>query len=178
MGIYFDKVHKAYFFAGPDQQPGTIYHEATHQLFQETRLVTKEVGRTNNFWIIEAIACYMESLAEHDGGYFTLGGAAAGRLPAARQRVLTDNFYVPLGTLVTYSMEALQRDPNIAKLYSQSAGLATFLMNDDAGRYREAVVGYLEAVYSGRANERTLAEQTGKKYEELDAEYRQFLQRN
>lgn len=176
LGIYFDTNHTAYFFAGDGQHPGTIHHEATHQLFQETRLTAKGVGNTGNFWIIEAIACYMESLTEHEGGYFTVGGATAGRMPAARQGLLKDGFYVPLEKLVGYSVASLQQDPKIAKLYSESAGLATFLMNYDSGRYRGALMAYLEAVYTGRATPRTLAERTGMKYEDLDRQYREFLE--
>ena len=36
LGIYFDTARTAYFFADEDQEPSTLFHEATHQLFQET----------------------------------------------------------------------------------------------------------------------------------------------
>jgi hypothetical protein len=174
LGIYFDKDRIAYFFAGQDQDPGTLYHEATHQLFQETRPVAKAVGRESNFWLIEAVACYMESLAEHEG-YVTLGGAEAGRMPAARERLLADNFYLPLGELVTLGMNDLQRDARLPKLYSQSAGLAAFLMHGQRGKYREAFSAYLDAVYAGRADAATLSRLAGADYAELDRQYREFL---
>lgn len=174
LGFYSDATRTAYFFAGDDQESGTVYHEATHQLFHETRSVAADVARHENFWILEGIACYMESLAEH-GGYCTLGGMNAGRMPAARQRVLEDGFYVPLAELVAIGMESLQRDPRIAQLYSQSAGLADFLMHDRQGRYRDALVRYLEAIYTGRATTQTLAELTGTAYDSLDRQYRQFM---
>jgi hypothetical protein len=174
LGIYFDGNRKAYFFAGQDQEPGTLYHEATHQLFQETRRVAPRVARDDNFWIVEGIACYMESLQQHDG-YWTLGGSNAGRMPAARHRLLVDKFYVPLADLVQLSMESLQQDDQIAMLYSQSAGLADFLMHADGGRYRDALARYLTAIYTGRAAPRTLAETTGTDYETLDRQYRAFM---
>ena len=40
-------------------------------------------------------------------------------------------------------MEKLQKDPKIATLYSQSAGLTHFLIHYDHGRYRDALVAYL-----------------------------------
>lgn len=175
LGIYFDDHRRAYFFAGEDQHPGTLYHEATHQLFQETRRTARNVGRESNFWIIEGIAAYMESLTAHEG-YFTLGGLDAGRVPAARERVLVDNFYIPLATLTAMSMRQVQSHPEIAKLYSQSAGLATFLMHDQEGRYREPLVRYLEAIYNGKAGPGTLAQLAGAGYDELDRQYREFLQ--
>jgi hypothetical protein len=174
LGIYLDKARTAYFFAGEDQDPGTLFHEATHQLFQESRPAAADVGHRDNFWIVEGIACYMESLAEH-GAYYTLGGSNSGRVPAARHRLLEDNFYVPLAELVPIGMSALQHDPRIARLYSQSAGLADFLMHVDRGRYREALVRYLSAIYSGRATNRTLSELCGTSYETLDRQYRDFM---
>lgn len=176
LGIYFDDSRTAYFFAGDDQDPGTLYHEATHQLFQETRKVAPRVARDGNFWIVEGIACYMESLVEHEG-YFTLGGTNAGRMPAARHRLLVDGFYVPLAELVQFGMQRLQHDPQIAMLYSQSAGLADFFMHEADGRYRDALARYLAAVYTGRATPRTLTEATGTGYVALDGEYRQFMSR-
>ena len=177
LGIYFDSTRTAYFFAAEDQERGTLYHEATHQLFQETRPVVNGVGRKDNFWIVEGIACYMESLAEHPG-YCTLGGANAGRMPAARHRLLEDKFYVPLAELVRFGIEELQHDPRIAKLYSQSSGLTNFLMHDAQGRYRDALVRYLDAIYSGRANAETLADVCGVSYETLDRQYREFMSRD
>jgi hypothetical protein len=171
LGVYFEGDRKAYFFAGADKHPSTLYHEATHQLFHESRPVATEVGLEGNFWIIEAVACYMESLSEGED-FFTLGGASAGRLPAARQRLLKDGFYMPLEQLVALGMHDLQHHPDIARLYSQSAGLAAFLID----RYPAATVKYLEAVYSGHADRTTLARLTDRSYAQLDAEYRAFLQ--
>lgn len=175
LGIYFDDVKTAYFFAGEDQDKGTLYHEATHQLFQEMRPVPKRIGERNNFWAVEGIACYMESLTAR-GGYYTLGGLKEGRLPAARERLLADGFYVPLAELVGYGMKDLQKDNRIAKLYSQSAGLATFLMHYAGGRYRDATLSYLKRLYTNRADLNTLSKITGVSYSELDQQYRAFLQ--
>jgi hypothetical protein len=117
----------------------------------------------------------MESLAQH-GGFDTLGGTRAPRLAAARHRALADQFYVPLEQLTLLGMPQLQRDPRIAKLYSQSAGLTHFLMHFHDGLYRDALLSYISAVYSGVDRPGTLAELTGKSYSELDREYREFLE--
>ncbi|HEV3136932.1 MAG TPA: hypothetical protein VGZ26_03490, partial [Pirellulales bacterium] len=109
--------------------------------------------------------------------YYTLGGRDAGRMPAARQRLLNDEFYVPLSQLVRIGMEGLQRDSRLPKLYSESAGLTTFLMHDALGRYRDPLVRYLDAIYTGRATTKTLAEVTGTDYETLDRQYREYMSR-
>jgi hypothetical protein len=205
LGIYFDDFREAHFFAaaapndpasshkagdgiagnasrdaiaGPsttDASIPTLHHEAVHQLFQETKPATKHVGALANFWIIEGVATYFETLREHQdptaGLYYTIGESDAGRLPAARQR-LQDGFYVPLAELTRLGKDDLQRHPELAKVYSQSSGLAAFLMDAGEGRYRESLVRYLEAVYAGRDNPTSLAEATAENYSELDNQYR------
>lgn len=179
-GIYLGDRRTAYFFA-PDDVPAkdvdysTLFHEATHQLFSESRPVVADIGRLANFWIVEGIACYFESFAEHQG-YYTLGGAQAQRLQDARFRALDDNFHVPVAELAQYGMLQLQQDPRIATLYSESAGLTHFLVHYQGGQYRDALVAYLVAVYSGRATPTALAELTGVPFHVLDQQYRQFLE--
>ncbi len=175
LGLYSDRQRRAYFFAGNEQQARLVYHEATHQLFYEAVPSAKDVGQRNNIWIAEGIACYFESLTQSAPDRYTLGGLDAGRMPVARQRLLVEGVYTPLAELVAYGLDRLKGDPNIAKLYTESAGLATFLMHDHLGRYRPALTEYLRAVYAGHATERTLAESTGVDYPELDRQYREFL---
>jgi len=183
LGIYFDDTREAHFFADGDASKqdsvATLYHEAVHQLFQETRPAAKHVGELANFWVIEGVATYFETLREHHdptaGLYFTMGEPDAGRLPAARQR-LSDGFYVPLAELTQLGKSDVQRYPDIAKLYSQSSGLTAFFMNAEQGRYREPLVRYLDAVYSGRDNAASLTEATATSDSELDAQYRRYME--
>jgi hypothetical protein len=175
LGIYFARPRTAYFFAGDEQYEGTLLHEATHQLFQETRQTDKDAGAKNNFWLVEAVACYMESLVEHEHWY-TLGGAEEGRVPAATKRLLADQFYVPLAEVTAMGMRELQHDERLAKIYSQISGQAMFFLHGDDERYRKALVNALVAVYSNRADPGTVAKLCGQNYERLDEEYRAFIQ--
>lgn len=183
IGYYSDASRAVYFFAADHPYAGTLNHEATHQLFRETPPASIDPGRKNNFWIVEAIACYMESLEEHQlidgeayGSYLTVGGANAGRVPAARKRLLDDSFYVPFRELAGYGMTELQHDPRVASIYSQIAGQAWFLMHADQGRYRDALMKYLVDVYTGRATADTLEKLTGEKFEQLDRQYADYIQ--
>jgi hypothetical protein len=174
VGVYYDRPPCAYFFAGKDSDDRTLYHEATHQLFHESRPVAADVGGRANFWIVEGIALYFESLREDDG-FYVLGGFDDERLHAAQYRLLHDNFYVPLRQLAGQSRESFQHDPQIRRLYSESAGLTHFLVHSGSGRYRDALVSYLIAVYTGRDGPTSLAELTGVSFGDLDKQYRQFL---
>jgi hypothetical protein len=94
----------------------------------------------------------------------------------ARYRLLVDGFYVPLSEFTSYSVERLQSDKRIRTLYSQAAGLANFLVHYDGGRYRDVLVAYLVAVYTGRDTPSTLPQLAGNSFSELDKQYRQFLE--
>ncbi len=182
LGIYIDTANTAYFFYDAERHDVTLNHEGTHQLFQEVRPGTIKAGMKNNFWIVEAVACYMESLTEHRlladdpyGSYITVGGENEGRVPAARKRLIDDNFYVPLRELVAFGRDSMQHDPRLPMLYSESSGLALFLMAADNRRYRPALMDYLIAVYTGHAAPDALEKLTGQRFEELDRQYREFM---
>ncbi len=174
LGIYFARPRTAYFFADDQQYAGTLLHEATHQLFQETRQTRTAAGATDNFWAVEAVACYMESLVEHEHWY-TLGGGDEGRVPAARKRLLEDQFYVPLSEIASLGMQDLQRDPRLPKIYSQIAGQTWFFLHADRGRYRQQFVETLIAIYTGKADANTLAVKIGTAYDQLDERYWEFM---
>jgi hypothetical protein len=189
LGIYFDADRESHFFAGADQDAGTIAHEAVHQFFFESApKPARHLAPTANAWAVEGVACYFESLAERedarhggsstsDGGrVFSVGGADAGRLPAARHRRVIDNYYVPLAEVSALGMLDLQQRPDIARLYSQSAGLAAFFMDYRDGAYRKPFRELLRLVYAGRDTADKLAELTGRDYGQLDREYLAFMQ--
>lgn len=130
----------------------TVHHEATHQLFAETRTEFRRTGRaagdTCGFWAIEAAACYLETIRPAAGGWL-VGGRDAGRVPAARERLVEDGFFVPLAELTAMGRAEFQADRRLRELYSQLGGLADFFMNGGRGRYREAFVEYLGRLYAG-----------------------------
>jgi len=176
IGFYLSDTKTAYFFAAREDDDRPLYHEATHQLFHESRRVANNVGRDANFCIVEAVALYMESLKRRESWY-TVGGFDDLRMNAARFRLLKNNWYIPLAELTTYGMEKIQKHPQIRTVYSQLAGLGHFLIHYEGGRYRDALIAYLDAVYSGRDTPNTLARLTGTPYPQLDRQYREFLQR-
>jgi hypothetical protein len=174
LGVYVAKKKTAYFFAGKESDDRTLYHEATHQLFFQSRRAKPEIGSKANFWIIEGVALYMESLHEEDG-YFVLGGLEDTRVNAARYHLAQNDFYVPFAALVGYGRDRLQGDPKIKSLYSQAAGMTSFLIHYDGGRYRDALVAYLVDVYTSKDAPHTLSKLTGCSYAELDEQYRRFM---
>jgi hypothetical protein len=180
IGIYFDHQREAHFFYSEDAATdATLYHESVHQLFQESDTARRDPGMSNNFWAIEGVACVFESLYRHetDSGevLYSIGTPSAGRLPAARQRLLSDGYRVPLAELVTLGKSDLQGRSDLGPLYSQMAGLASYLM--DEPQRHAAWVAYLRKIYLNQADMATLTTLTGQTYAEMEADYRAYLQR-
>lgn len=173
-GVYMTSDRTAHFYHDPDHDhEGTLFHEATHQLFFETH-ENRTICENHHFWIIEGIACYMESFQRKNGS-FTLGDPNYIRFTGARHNLLDVKYYVPLREFSGYGMQEFQTAPELAKNYTQAAGLARFFMHHDNGRYREALVNHLTQLYSRdeRIRERAdaLDELTGVDFSVLDKQY-------
>ncbi len=170
LGIYFPVLREAHFYHSDDPTEAarlrpTLYHEAVHQLFRESLAGSKKIATDANYWVIEGVACYFETLTPLDGGRYTIGRGGRLRSAAAQPSPL------PLAELTALGQSDLQRRPDLAALYAQSTALVAMLMVGD----REALVRYLKAVYSRRPGSNELAKQVGRSYAELDAEYQTFI---
>jgi len=180
-GIYLFGDRISHFYHRPEAQGdlGTLYHEATHQLFYETgsSRTSRQVGEKNHFWAIEGIACYMESFEKNDDGY-RAGNPNHIRFNAARFRLLNDNYYVPLETFAAMGRTAFQGSQNISPNYSQASGLSHFFMHAKDREYRDAFIKHLTQLYSFssrvRNNAKTLEELTGLSYAELNHQYKTY----
>lgn len=173
----------AYFYAGEDSDPRTIIHEATHQLFAENRassLVPTEMknapdqGLDCNYWVVEGIAMFMESLDESPGRH-ELGDFRDNNLYTARYCLLRKKYYVPFEQFTAMGYTLFQKSQDKYELYQQAAGVTWFLLFYENGKYRDAFIRYLSIVYSGLDKPETLSELTGVSYSQLDKEYKQFM---
>jgi hypothetical protein len=173
-GLYFDSASSAYIYANDPTVKNSWFHEVTHQLFQESIKTAESTGEHANFWIVEGIALYMESLAKHDG-YFTVGGADAKRLQFARYNLLNGGYYIPSRQMTSMSRKDTQESPKIRQFYSQFSGISHFLMDGQGGKHRASLLRYIKSVYADEAGANSLSKATGLAFEEIDQAYRGFL---
>ena len=176
-GIYMTTGRTAHFYDDPhNDNEATLFHEGTHQLFFESHVLNRPIGEKSHFWIIEGIACYMESFQRKDGA-FSLGDPDYIRFAGARMNLLQKKYYVPLREFSEMGMYEFQHvpQPELSKNYTQASGLARFFMEYDQGRYREALVTHLTQLYSANTRERdsaaSLEKLTGIDFEDLDRQY-------
>jgi hypothetical protein len=183
-GLYHNGDRVAYFYHDPkENNDSTLFHEATHQIFYETRFdnprTAQGVGEAANFWIIEGIACYMESLKTQNGQQ-TLGDPAFVRFYWARNRFLREGYYVPLAQFAAMGMRQFQNqsEEDLSRNYSQSSGLVHFFMHYEGGLYRDALIEHLSQIYEPGKRftpPQSLAELTGVPFAELDQQYKDYL---
>lgn len=185
-GMFFPETGISYFFDGPnakeEELDATLYHEATHQLFSVARPRAVPIGQRSDFWIIEGIACYMESfVCDRENHQVSLGDPFYSRFVAARLHLENDKYYVPLQEFTRMGMAPYQsvKQPHIAWNYSQGAALAHFFMHFDNGRYRDDLIEHLSQIYSDTKRTRDapagLDELTGVPFGELDQQYQAYL---
>uniref|UniRef100_A0A7C2JZU6 DUF1570 domain-containing protein n=1 Tax=Schlesneria paludicola TaxID=360056 RepID=A0A7C2JZU6_9PLAN len=178
-GIYLTGDRTAHFYHDPaNNHEATLFHEGTHQLFFESSPQNRPIGEDAHFWIIEGIACYMESF-RRDAGEFSVGDPQYIRFAGARMNALDQNYYVPFQEFDAMGMRDFQYSSMLVKNYTQAAGLAHFFMQYDNGRYRDALVTHLAQLYSASARKRefpqTLDQLTGVGHRDLDREYLDWL---
>lgn len=179
-GYYDADARIAHFFEDPEGQPlATLVHEATHQLLYESHSGHRPIGEHAHFWIAEGIACYVESFRRTDQS-MSVGNPRYIRFVNARENLLRGDYYIPLRQLSAMSAREFQHDPEIVKLYAETAGLTQFFMHYAGGKYRDALITHLSQLYSPKEAVRnrvqSLAELTGVSFEELDKQYREFSQ--
>jgi hypothetical protein len=173
LGIYRHADRTAYFHHELSSSHATRIHEVTHQLFHEIADADDTVGEQANFWIVEGIALYMESLGERNE-VVHLGGLDAERLQYARYRALSEGFHVPLRQLALLGRHALQTHEHIRQLYSEAAGITQFLMHQEDGG-RAAVIGQLRSVYGVRKASLAPSKSLDVLLDDFDPKYLAFL---
>jgi len=183
-GLYLPSDRIAYFYHRPENPQAnmeTMYHEVTHQLLGESVRRTPDVGRDSDFWLVEGIACYMESF-RRENGELTAGDPDHVRIYWAREYALRQDFFVPMARLTRMGMREFRLGGDVAMLqryYAQSAGMTHFFMHYRDGIYREALIEHLARMYSPDARVRrratSIADLAGVRFETLDQEYREHL---
>ncbi|MCP4174864.1 MAG: hypothetical protein GY758_29295 [Fuerstiella sp.] len=198
-GFYWEQDKTCYLFRNPDGSGlSTAFHEATHQIFdlatledrlsaarkrkielRQPRVVPWVMCEHSNFWMLEGIACYVESF-EINEGVISVGRPDYIRFVAAQQRLLRDNFFVPLQVLSSMGKDEFQHHVNRPQLYSQGSGVAHFLLHYDDGSYRDAFVKLLSAAYRPDlrrvTEEPSLERMTGVRFAVLDQQYREHME--
>ncbi len=175
-GYYNQELQLSFFSAGNDPQNiDTWKHELAHQLFRETARARKSPFKERHLWLDEGIAMYFESLTDMDG-YVTLGGFDSRRLQYARVRKLREGFFVPSGQLASLSQEQFQNRKDISSVYSQAAGMAHMLMNDERGMMQSNINEFMKVIHKRKVKPDSFEKLMGKSMSQLDLQYLKFLE--
>lgn len=173
-GVYSDQRKVSYFFAGDEADESTVVHELAHQLFQEIGTVGDEIGRACNFWVVEGIATYLESLRP-EGSRQILGGFLTKRMQNARYRLRHAGQWMPADEFAGLAFSEFGRQEDLPFVYSQGAGLSHYFLHGVPDAAREGFLQYLDDVYLDRDPPDALFRRTGLTPEEIREGYLAFL---
>lgn len=160
VGYYSPKDTTSFFYVEGDSiSYPTLVHELTHQILQEASLLrgSEPWATDSDFWIVEAIALHAESIWLGDK-IATVGGWESPRLQVARYRILRDDYWMEWESLRSHSAENWKQQPELAKAYTQSAGLAHLFLDSNDPVKRETFFKYLTSVYRNKPNSALLDE--------------------
>ena len=185
-GYFPDKKTVYLYLPDPDNDEETplevmAVHETAHQLFAETGFIhgaaerrRADPGRDSQFWLTEGIACYLETFEETPGGW-SVGGLKSYRFVRAKERADEPGGLLSIEEIAKMGKEVFQRASNPAALYTESAGLTSFLLHGKGGEYRAPFLEALQTLYRGGESPELLEEVTGVPYRQLDEEFRAYL---
>lgn len=185
LGFYYPTDRTAYFFHNPATAPEaaleTLYHEVTHQLLAESSPRIIPVGNDRDFWVVEGLACYLESFQVLEDGTITVGNIDHPRMQAARRQLVVDQEYEPLERFCLMGRIRFQQGerPTLQTRYAQATGLAHFFMNYKNGLYKDGFVEFLSQLYSPddrvRSKAKAIYEILGVPAKDLDAQYVAYI---
>ena len=164
-GFYNDQQKVTYLFAPrlPDDETvsqaesgqvrdgmfATLRHEVVHQLFREATGKSSPAGgpgADRDFWLVEGIAGYFESMVSGDG-WVTLGGWDSPRLQFARYRILAGGDQMPMEELRRDGRESAQMRPDLSRWYAHAIANTHRLLDGGDPSGRTWVYARLAAVY-------------------------------
>lgn len=149
-GFYSDERETSFFY--PDDSSDAVAtrrHELVHQLFREaTRsgLGSKTPGMEREFWLIEGMAGYFESLKVR-GSEASLGGWQSPRLQFARYRVLGGREEIPLAELRAGGQKQVQQSADLAKWYAHAIAQTHHLFDGGSAAERRWIYQTLADLY-------------------------------
>lgn len=150
-GFYSDLKRIAFFHDGSGDDSATRVHELTHQLMSEATDARPRYrpGDRRDFWLVEGIACFMESTMFHDH-YATIGGWQASRLSFTRHRVLSFGDELPLALLQGEGRAVVQQRNDLSRWYSFAAAYTHRIIDEDDGEGLLNLLHRLGTVYQIR----------------------------
>ena len=148
-GFYSDEKQTTFLYGSAVDDPPTRRHELVHQLFREATssgLGRQMPGTEAEFWLIEGIAGYFESLHFGDG-YATVGGWDSPRLQFARFRFFVLGDRMPMSELRKDGRLNAQSRSDIARWYAHAIAQSHHLLDCGNANSRRWVYGQLAKEY-------------------------------
>jgi hypothetical protein len=156
----------------------TLYHEVSHQLLFEST-PCKYDSRSNNYWVMEGLGTYFETVSPQPDGSILVGGVTGPRIGLVQVRLFKTGTVMPIEKLVAMGQRRFRgQGEDVHENYQAAMALTVFLMQYDGGRYRDSFLDYVESVYRGRLKGnvgRSLEDRLGVPFKTLEQQFMMFL---
>jgi hypothetical protein len=173
---FYSPAHRRSFFYWTDDKStlSTLYHEVTHQLFDETK-----EGRGNskgNNWVVEGIATYMETWEEVDGKW-SPGKKVDIEILLEAKAYLSQHPTWSLFDFVKLEYKEFQETPDSRLHYGLGCGLCHFFLHYGDEVYKERFIQFLSAYYGGKVEEASLATYMKVDFATLEKQFKEYMSR-
>lgn len=134
---FYSNDRQTTFLIGDASNAPTLRHELVHQLFREAtqteirRGGSAMPGEQRDFWLVEGIAGYFESMVVQADGSVTLGGWDSPRLQYARYRVLAGGDAMPLEELRRDGRLSAQSRTDLPRWYAHAIARTHQMLDGD-----------------------------------------------
>ena len=174
-GFYDNGKQTIFLYAADSDDAATRRHELVHQLFREatrSALGRDIPGEKQEFWLVEGIAGYFESLRFADR-FATVGGWDSSRLQFARYRVLGRRDEMPMSELRVDGRVAAQERQDLARWYAHSIARSHQLLDGGNVEERQWLYQQLATLYRVKADLPELDEAAA--LQDIDRRFTNFL---
>ncbi len=151
-----------------------MYHEATHQLFAETKQATSKYGDRFNYWIVEGAAMFMQSLRQE--GTNIVVGEPEYRYAGTEREFMAKDGFLPTRDMTAVSKRTWVDHRDKMLLYRQADNMFKLLFYGSDGYYRDRLIVYLQQVYSGKDAPDTFEKTLGIEPGLFDKEFARFME--
>jgi len=179
----YGKGGKSFFFRDPGGQldvTETLYHEVSHQLLFESGVADRYDPARGQFWVLEGLGTYFETLRPQPDGSLRYGGLVGRRIEVAQERLVAKKEFIPIGRLTSMNKFVFNGGGggDIYLNYVEAMALTVYLMQAHDRRHREGFLDYARDAYRGRVHGnvgRKLDDRLGTSFAELDRDFLAYI---
>lgn len=152
-GVYVPGDSCAYLYRSDslEETYSTLYHEITHQLFEETKAYNR--SGSGKMWVVEGLATYMESWLKDHGKWKPGANVSIPELQGIASFLKGEQGASwSIRDYIGLEHKDFHEEKSRGFHYAMGCALSHFLLHGEGEGYREGFVRFVKAFYEGKAD--------------------------